>query len=133
MLNQVTICGRLGRDPEVRKAGNQSVSTFSLALSEKWKDKDGEQKEKTSWVRVEAWGVTGQIAAEASKGDELVVTGSLETQKWEDKDGNKRETTFVRARTVHHVTNKSEKSQKTKTKSEGSGRSDPLFDDDIPF
>jgi single-strand DNA-binding protein len=49
--------GCLGKDPESRSAptGN-TVTHFSLAVSERWKSVIGESDENTEWVNVEAWG-----------------------------------------------------------------------------
>jgi single-strand DNA-binding protein len=129
LLNQVNISGRLARDPETRSVGNSTVTNFTLGVSEKYKDRQtGEQKEKTAWVRVVAWGKTGEIAAEASKGDEVVITGKLETRTWEDKDKNKRESTEVNAFAVFVIGKRN--AQKASAKPKG----DPNpFDDEIPF
>jgi len=128
MLNQVSISGRLGRDPESRAVGGSTVTNFSLAVSEKYKDKKtGEMIDKVSWIRVSAWGKTGEIAAEARKGDELVVHGALETKTWE-KDGQKRDSTEVNARIVFRVAGNAAKAASGKAKPQQTG-----FDDEIPF
>lgn len=97
MTNQVVIQGRLGRDPEVRAAGGSKVANFSVAVDDSYKDKNGTKQQKTHWVRVNAWGVSADIAGELRKGDECVVVGSLEVRSWEDKDKQKRETMEVKA------------------------------------
>lgn len=97
MTNQVVIQGRLGRDPEVRAVGGSNVANFSVAVDDSYKDKGGNKVQKTHWVKVNAWGMTADIAAELRKGDECVVVGSLEVRSWEDKDKNKRETMEVKA------------------------------------
>lgn len=128
MLNQVNISGRLARDPETRAAGGTTVTNFTVGVSEKYKDKEGGMKEKTAWVRVQAWGKTGEIAAEGRKGDEVVVAGKLETKSWEDKEGNKRETMEVNAWGVYVVGKRADKAAPKAT-----GKSERPFDDEIPF
>ena len=49
-LNKVQLIGNLGRDPEVRFTGdNKAIANLTLATTEKWKDKSGQQQEKTEW------------------------------------------------------------------------------------
>jgi single-strand DNA-binding protein len=56
-VNRVIVVGNLGRDPEVRFSGSsQAVANFSVATSERWKDKGGQMQERTEWHRVVAWG-----------------------------------------------------------------------------
>jgi single-strand DNA-binding protein len=57
MFQQITIVGNLGNDPEMRYApSGDAVTSFSLAVSRKWKDNSGEAKEKTVWFRISVWG-----------------------------------------------------------------------------
>jgi single-strand DNA-binding protein len=91
-MNIITLIGRVGKDPEVKtfESGNK-IAQFSLATSEKWKDKaTGEKKERTQWhqIKVQGDGLVGVIEAYVSKGDMLAVTGALEYRQWE-KDGAK--------------------------------------------
>lgn len=96
-VNKVILVGFLGQDPTVRftKAG-QAVASFSIATSEKWKGKDGNDEEKTEWHRIVAWGKLGEICGEyLSKGKQVYIEGRLQTREWDDKDGNKRSTTEI--------------------------------------
>lgn len=97
-MNRVTLLGRLGNDPDVRYVQDgTAVANFSLATSEKWKDKKGDLQEKTEWHKCVAWGKQGEnIGKYFSKGSEILVEGSLQTRSWEDKEGNKRYTTEVK-------------------------------------
>ena len=92
-MNIITLIGRVGRDPEVKTFDSGSkIAQFSLATSEKWKDKaTGEKKERTQWhqVKVQGDGLVGVVEAYVSKGDMLAITGALEYREWE-KDGIKR-------------------------------------------
>ena len=98
MLNKVQCIGRLGKDPEVRSLeSGKAVANFSLACSEKWKDRvTGEVKEKTEWVNVVAWDPLADkvIAKYLHKGDLVYIEGKLQTRSWE-KDGVTRYTTEV--------------------------------------
>ena len=52
-VNKFIGIGRLGKDPEIRYTpGGDAVASFSIAISETWKDKtSGEQQERTEWVQ----------------------------------------------------------------------------------
>jgi single-strand DNA-binding protein len=88
-LNRVQLIGRLGKDPESRfTPTGKNVTTFSLAVSERWKSAEGESKENTEWVNVEAWGRLGEICKQyLHKGKLVFVEGRLKTDKYEDKGG----------------------------------------------
>jgi single-strand DNA-binding protein len=108
-VNKVIIVGRLGKDPESRTLPDgRAVTNFSLATSERWKDKStGDQREKTEWHNCDSFGRVAEIIAQYSKkGDLLYVEGSLTTQKWQDKEGKDRYTTKVRVHTVQFLTSK---------------------------
>ena len=90
-LNRVQLIGRLGRDPEGKfiPTGKQ-VTHFSLAVTNRWKSKDGETKEYTEWINVEAWGRLGEVCQEyLKKGSLVYLEGRLKTDKYEDNGENK--------------------------------------------
>jgi single-strand DNA-binding protein len=90
-LNRVQLIGRLGKDPEGRfiPTGKKVVS-FSLAVSERWKSAEGETKERTEWVNIEAWGRLGEVCAQyLHKGSLVYLEGRLKTDKYEDKGETK--------------------------------------------
>jgi single-strand DNA-binding protein len=85
-LNRVQLIGRLGKDPEGRftPTGKQ-VTHFSLAVSNRWRTKDGESKEYTEWVNIEAWGRLGEVCQEyLKKGSLIYLEGRLKTDKYEE-------------------------------------------------
>ena len=90
-LNRVQLIGRLGKDPEGRfTPTGKKVTHFSLAVSNRWKSKDGESKEATEWVNIEAWERLGEICAEyLKKGSLIYLEGRLKTDKYEDKGETK--------------------------------------------
>ena len=93
------LIGRLGQDPEVRYTqSNTAVATLSLATSERYKDGNGEQQERTEWHRVVAWGRLAEICQQyLHKGSLIFVEGPLQTRQWEDNQGQKRYTTEIKA------------------------------------
>jgi single-strand DNA-binding protein len=96
-LNRVQLIGRLGKDPESKFTPNgKKVAHFSLAVSNRWKDKSGETKESTEWVNIEAWGRLGEVCQEyLKKGSLVYLEGRLKTDKYEDKGETKYYTKVV--------------------------------------
>ncbi|MBN1325001.1 MAG: single-stranded DNA-binding protein [Alphaproteobacteria bacterium] len=90
-INKVILVGNLGQDPQVRTMqSGQKVVSFSLATSDRWKDKaTGEQKEQTEWHRVVVFNPNLAEVAERmlQKGTKLYIEGSLKTRKWQNTQG----------------------------------------------
>ena len=99
MLNKIQFIGHLGRDPETRYLPDgMAVCNFPVASSEKWKDKStGEKKERTEWLRCNAFDRLAEICDEyLKKGSLVYVEGKLQTREYTDKDGIKRYATECR-------------------------------------
>lgn len=97
-VNKVIILGRLGRDPEVRNFQNGGkVVNLRVATSERYKDREGNQQERTEWHSIAIFNEKlGEIAERyLRKGSEVYVEGQLETRKWQDKEGQERYTTEI--------------------------------------
>lgn len=135
-LNQVTLMGNLGGEPEIRRTQDGTpVCTLSLATSESWVDKQsGERKERVEWHRVIVWGraegggLVGMIEKWLAKGDKVLVQGGLQTRKWQDKDGSDRWTTEIVVRGFAHTLQiiTSKKMEKNRTERGGSADGPPL-------
>ncbi len=135
-INKVILIGNLGADPEMKyTAGGTAICKFRLATTEVFKDRDGNQQERTEWHRVVAWAKLAEICGQyLSKGKQVYVEGSLRTSSWDDQDGNKRYTTEINARDVQFLSGGAGGG----SSSGGSGGGDdfggpPMGDDDIPF
>ncbi len=89
-VNKVILLGRVGKSPDIRSMqSGKEVASFSLATSEKWRDKStGEQKENTQWHNVVIFseGLVKIVKQYVKKGSQLYIEGSLKTRKW-TKDG----------------------------------------------
>ncbi|NKC30119.1 single-stranded DNA-binding protein [Falsiroseomonas selenitidurans] len=97
-VNKVILVGRLGRDPEVRNFQNGGrVVNLRLATSERFKDREGNQQERTEWHSVAIFNEKlGEIAEKyLKKGSEVYVEGQLETRKWQDQAGQDRYSTEI--------------------------------------
>ena len=89
MLNQCNFIGNLARDPESRYTqGGDQVVNFTIACSEKWKDKSGQQQERTEWVRITVWGKLAEICGQyLHKGSKVFISGKMKTDKYTDQNG----------------------------------------------
>lgn len=102
-LNRVDVVGHMTRDPEVRTTTNgRSVTTMGIATNERWKDKQsGENKERTEFHNIVAWGDLAKSCADGlKKGQRVHASGRVQTRTWENQQGQKRYTTEVVADTV---------------------------------
>lgn len=147
-INKVILVGNLGNDPEVRYAQNgNAITTISVATSESWKDKDGNQQERTEWHRVKFFGRLAEIAGEyLKKGRQVYIEGSLRTEKYTDKAGVEKYSTDIIADEMQMLGGNPSDGEQRGTKSGGGTPSrtrnappaptrgnDPFPDDDIPF
>jgi single-strand DNA-binding protein len=133
-LNKVQVIGNVGKAPEVRssKAGD-SVCNFSVAVNEKWKDKQGQMQERTEWVRVAVWGKLADLCGQyLEKGRQVYVEGRLQTREYTDKEGKKAFSTEVVAAQVLFLGNKNGAGSSGHSSSSHSDSSGPS-DSDIPF
>ena len=99
-LNKVMLIGNVGRDPEVRyldgNSGNAKVATFTLATTERYRDRNGETRENTEWHNIVAWRGNADVAERfVRKGTQLYIEGRIRTRSWDDQTGNKRYTTEI--------------------------------------
>lgn len=146
-LNKAMIIGRLGADPEVRYTqANTAVATLSVATTERYKDRNGEQQESTEWHRVVAWGRLAEICQEyLKKGSLAYFEGPIQTRQWEDKDGQKKYTTEIKALNMQMLDSRGDGGGSSKNSQSNSGKQEPMgsnvkidnnfddMDDDLPF
>lgn len=108
MLNRITVMGRLTRDPELRKTGNDtSVVSFTVACD---RDRAAKGEEKvTDFIDCVAWrGTADFISKYFEKGSMICVSGRLQLRDWTDKEGNKRRSAEVLADSVYFCGKKSD-------------------------
>ena len=104
-LNNVQIIGNLGGMPEKKSLNDTDhVVNFSVAVNERWKNRNGEPQEGTTWLRVVAFNGIGQVCAEYLKtGDCIYVEGRLQIREYEDKDHVERTSVEVVASKVRFL------------------------------
>lgn len=135
-LNKVMLIGNMGRDPEVRVTSSGSkVATCSLAVTEKFKDKDGQQKENTEWCNLVFWRRQAQILEQyCRKGSSLYVEGKLQTQSWDDPNGQKKYKTEIVVSNFQILGNSGKTQYKAENLDQGGYSSDlNNIPEDIPF
>lgn len=96
-FNKITIVGYLGRDPEIRYTSDGTpVCSFTVATTERKKDKSGDFQDATTWFRITAWRRLAEVANQyLSKGKQVYIEGKLSQSEYQDKDGNTRTTLEV--------------------------------------
>ena len=157
-VNKVILVGNCGQDPDTRyMPSGGAVTNVSLATSESWKDKSGEQQERTEWHRIVFFNRLAGIAGEYLKrGSKIYVEGALRTRKWQDKEsGQDRYTTEIVANEMQMLDSRGGQDRMSADQDNGTWNSQPeasspktdikgdansgggegfqSFDDDIPF
>jgi single-strand DNA-binding protein len=104
-FNKIIVVGYLGRDPEIRySAQGTAVCDFSVATTERRKDKMGELQDLTTWFRVSLFGRQAEIAHQyLTKGRQVYVEGSLSMREWTDQNGTTRTTLEVRGTDLQFI------------------------------
>jgi single-strand DNA-binding protein len=94
--------GNLGRDAELKTtSSDQTVVSFSMAVTESWRDRNGQKQEKTLWARVSVWGKAGEaVRPYLTKGKQVLVEGTAGVRAYAGRDGNPGASFEVRASRV---------------------------------
>lgn len=103
MSETITIVGRLGADPELRfTPSGDAVCNLRVVTDRRYKDQSGEwQSADTTWWQITAWRQLGENCAESlSKGDMVIVRGSIKSRDYETNQGEKRTVWEVEAKSV---------------------------------
>ena len=108
-MNNCTLIGRFVADPVIRDVGKTKLVTFSLAIEEYRKDKDGNKKKRVDFFDFEAWDSGGMaIYTHCAKGDLIDLAASARNNSWVDKKGDKRYATKFRVKEFKILSNKKE-------------------------
>ena len=143
-INKAILIGNLGKDPELRyTASGTAVASFSIATTERFKNRNGEQQERTEWHNIVAWGPLAEICGKyLAKGRQVYIEGRIQNRSYDDRDGNKRYITEIVASEMKMLGRPGESSGGSgggyPESQQDSGTKDsagPTFnpDDDIPF
>lgn len=127
-MNNCVFIGNLTRDPELKYVGaaNTPLCTFTLAVNDRQKGKDGEKS--VYFFDFEAWGKTGELMSQfLSKGRQVSVVSKAVQQSWEDQEGKKRTKVRFKVSDFSFVNDGKNKATESDTPS------DPEIDVDHPF
>ena len=96
-VNLVILVGNVGQNPDIKVFdGGTKKATFTLATSEKYKDRNGEVHENTQWHNIVCWRATADVVERfVKKGTQVYIQGKITTRSWEDQNGQKRYTTEI--------------------------------------
>lgn len=131
-LNKVELIGHVGKDPEIKMAGNVKIANLTLATTEKWKDKSsGEMQSVTEWHRLVFFNKLADVVEKyVSKGSLIYVEGKIKTEKYTDKTGVEKYATKILANSMQLL---SIKLVDGEIKEEKKQDKEEEFNDDIPF
>lgn len=136
-INRFIGIGNLGADPETRHtAGGNAVTNIRIAISEQWKDGQGERQERVEWVPIVMFGKLGEIASEyLRKGSKVYIDGRLQTRKWTDREGNDRWTTEIVANEMLMLDSRGgeQSPDNAQQRDQAPAGNDSGLEDDIPF
>lgn len=106
MINRAVVCGRLVRDPELRRTSNGTpVTSFTVAVNRTFKNSDGEQE--ADFINCVAWNKTAEIVNQyCSKGNLVGVEGRLQSRNYQDNQGNNRTVVEIVADQVQFMQSK---------------------------
>lgn len=113
MINKAILVGRVGTNPETKAlSSGTTVCKFTLATSEKYRDKNGQSQEKTEWHTVVAWGKLAEICGQyLTKGRQVFVEGSINYRSYDGQDGQKRYVTEIKASDVKFLGRNNDESE----------------------
>ena len=133
-MQKVQAIGTVGKDLELRKTpAGVSVVSFSIAVNEKWKDKQGNRQESVEWINLQAWQKSADILAQyVSKGSKIYIEGKMKTEMWED-DGIKKYKTFVEIKEFEFLSNKQQGQQQPQQDDNGFGEPPAGFENGETF
>ncbi|MGI9014750.1 MAG: single-stranded DNA-binding protein [Phycisphaerales bacterium] len=91
-FNKVFLMGNLTRDPELKYTpNNQAVAKIGIAVNRRYRTKEGEDREETTFVDCDAWGRTAEVMNQyLTKGRPVFIEGYLKLDQWTDQEGGNR-------------------------------------------
>ena len=133
-VNKFIGIGNVGRSPEVRfMPDGKCVANISIAITERYKDKQGEQKEVTEWVNIVFFGKLAEVVKEyVTQGQQIYIEGKLKTEKYE-KDGVTKYSTKVIAETMKMLGSKGDKPKTAAAAPTEDNKGVNPFGEDCPF
>jgi single-strand DNA-binding protein len=130
---KLTVIGNLGRDAVVRDAQGKSVISFSVAHTEKFKDSNGIQKDKTTWVECNYWSERFNLVPYLKKGNQVYIEGQPTIDVYENKEGQKVASVKLRVTQVQLLSNRNLDNNNTTNQSPSTNSNTNVGEEDLPF
>ena len=104
-LNKIMLIGNAGNDAELRYTPNgDGVASFSLAVGNRYTNREGQQIDETEWFRITSWGRSAEFVSNyIKKGMQVYVEGRLSHSVYQDNAGETKISLEVNARDVQIV------------------------------
>ncbi len=97
---KMQVIGNLGKDCVVNTVNGKNVINFTVAHTEKYKDSQGNQQEKTTWVDCAYWTDRTAVAQYLTKGKQVFVEGQPEVRSFTRQDGTAGASLSMRVRDI---------------------------------
>jgi single-strand DNA-binding protein len=134
-VNKVILVGNLGQDPETKYTPQgTAVVNFTLATTEKRKDKDGNWKDHTEWHKIVVFGKLAENCGQYLKqGRQVYVEGAIASRTYKDKEGQEKKVYEIRAFQVLFLGKSKSESSSAEADLPPDEQEPKLQDDSIPF
>ena len=103
---KLQVIGNLGKDCLVKEVNGKNVINFTVAHTERYKDAQGTQKERTTWVECAYWTDRTAISPYLTKGQMVYVEGGPEADAYMNKDNQAAATLRLRVSNIQLLGNK---------------------------
>ncbi|GAA4323887.1 single-stranded DNA-binding protein [Flaviaesturariibacter amylovorans] len=100
---KMQVIGNLGKDCTVNTVNGKNVINFTVAHTEKYKDSQGNQQEKTTWVDCAYWTDRTAVAPYLTKGKQVFVEGQPEVRSFTRNDGTAGASLSMRVRELQLI------------------------------
>ena len=132
-MKKISIIGNVTKDAEIRAfEGGRSVINFDVAVNERFKDKNGQKQERTTYIRCAMWREVTTIAQYITKGTKIYVEGAPDADAYVNKEGKAVGNLKINVREIEFLG-----SATKKTESGGGSPAEdsfvPTATDDLPF
>lgn len=134
---KLQIVGNLGKDCIVKEVNGKNVINFSVAHTERFKDSQGNQKERTTWVECAYWTDKTAVAPYLTKGKTVYAEGAPEAEAYMNKDNQAAATLRMRVQSLQLLGGNTEgaapRPAGAASTASTSMASDASVADDLPF
>jgi single-strand DNA-binding protein len=134
---KLQIIGNLGKDCVVNTVNGKNVINFTVAHTEKYRDSQGNNQEKTTWVDCAYWSDKTGVAQYLTKGKQVYVEGQPEARAFSRNDGTAGASLSLRVRDIQLLGGRGEGGSSAPSASQSSSMNEPApigeVSDDLPF